>query len=407
MFNQVKVKLTSIYTLSMLCLLLIFITSLYILISHAINEGQLEEVQSYFNKNKFDFIEDLYEKEHKGISYEPNQRVFFYVYNKNGEFVYGEESEQSLFKNVKSYFPANGSSTKRVVWNQNHLILSEQPLKINGTTHGYVILGMNITSEVHLIQYITYILLILTIFFSLLFAFMGYYFAGQAMKPIKRAFVKQEKFVSDASHELRTPLSIFYSSIDLLTTEEMEKLSPFGQEVLHDLKIETELMNNLVKGLLFLARNDQDQINLEIKEVNLSNLVMSACKSFSRRITNQVMLEQNIETNLFFACDEMKIRQLLYILLDNAFRYTKEGKVTVTLESKDENKVITVKDTGCGISPDDLPHIFDRFYRADVAREKGGAGLGLSIAQSIVKLHRGRIVASSTPGMGTLITIIF
>ena len=99
--------------------------------------------------------------------------------------------------------------TKRMEWHQMHLLLVKKPLRIDDMTQGSVILGLNITSETHLIQNIMWTLFIMTVVFSLLYAFMGYYFAGQAMKPIKIAFRKQEKFVSDASHELRTPLSIF------------------------------------------------------------------------------------------------------------------------------------------------------------------------------------------------------
>ena len=101
------------------------------------------------------------------------------------------------------------------------------------------------------------------IVFSILFAWAGNFFAGQAMKPIQKSFQTQRKFVSDASHELRTPLSIFYSSVDILSREEKENLSPFGQEVLEDIKNETEMMNKLLNDLLFLARNDQDHVELE------------------------------------------------------------------------------------------------------------------------------------------------
>ena len=144
-----------------------------------------------------------------------------------------------------------------------HLLVKNYSLSYNGKTIGQVIIGTDITDERHLIKNIIWILLLLMTVFSILFAWAGNFFAGQAMKPIQKSFQAQRKFVSDASHELRTPLSIFYSSVDILSREEKENLSPFGQEVLEDIKNETEMMSKLLNDLLFLARNDQDHIELE------------------------------------------------------------------------------------------------------------------------------------------------
>ncbi|WP_066061903.1 sensor histidine kinase [Neobacillus soli] len=408
MFNQVKAKLTVIFTLSLVCLLISFIGVLYLLISHEISVKELEDIQVYFDKEKADFIEDLYENDHHRLEFDPNRTIFYYVYNQKGELVYGEETIQSLSGWVEKDANANEDEfIKRAEWEQYHLLIVKKPLEGNGNLHGFVILGKNITSEKHLIQNITWALFALTLLFSLLFAFLGYYFAGQAMKPIKSAFHKQEKFVSDASHELRTPLSIFYSSIDLLTREERENLSPYGQEVLHDVKTEAGLMSSLINNLLFLARSDKNQLTLDWKEVNLSDLLTSIYIRFSRKITTSVQFEQNIQTGISLTCDEVRIQQLLYILLDNAFHYTKEGKVTLSLKTEEGKKMITVADTGCGIAPNDLPFIFDRFYRADLSREKGGSGLGLSIAKTIVTAHNGKIFARSNEGKGSVFTVIF
>lgn len=121
----------------------------------------------------------------------------------------------------------------------------------------------------------------------------------------------------------------------------------------------------------------------------------------------QIQFEQKIQAGVTLLCDEVRMQQLLYILLDNAFRYTEEGKVSLALQSENGIKTIIVQDTGCGIPPKDLPFIFDRFYRADLSREKGGAGLGLSIAQTIVTAHGGEIYAKSSEGEGTTFMIEF
>ncbi|HJV17615.1 MAG TPA: HAMP domain-containing sensor histidine kinase [Bacillales bacterium] len=409
MFNQVKTKLTILFTLSLLCLLIIFIGLLYYLISREINDKEAGELLLYFKEEKSDFIEDLYENERLRLKYDPNQTMFYYVFNQQGEFVYGKETIQYLYSWIEQNEKTNNvdSFTKRADFKQNHLILIKKPLKINEYTHGFVILGMDITGEKHLIQKIAWTLIVLTLLFSLVYAFLGNYFAGQVIKPIKNAFHKQEQFVSDASHELRTPLSIFYSSIDLLMKEEKDNLSPFGKEVLQDAKTEVSLMKGLINHLLFLARNDRNQLLYEMKKINLSDLFASLSIRFSRIIPNTIQFNQIIQSEIYFTCDEVRIQQLFYILLDNALRYTKEGTITVSLTLKTEKIIITLKDTGCGISPHDLPHIFDRFYRADFAREKGGAGLGLSIAKTIVTAHGGEIYASSHKEKGSLFTVIF
>lgn len=404
MFNKVKTRLTMIYTLSLVCLLISFIALLYVIISYEIIDKNVEELKAYLNKEKEDLVEELYEDDHHDLDYEPNRTVFYYIYNQSGELVYGEETKPSLNQWIeKNLNLSKREQVKRLEWGKEHLLVMNASLD----QHGFVILGMDITAERHLIQRITLILIVLTLLFCGIFALLGHYLAGQAIKPIKLAFDKQEKFVSDASHELRTPLSIFYSSVDLLTREEKDRLSPFGHEVLEDVKTEARLMNKLVEDLLFLARSDKNYLNLDLKKVNLSELFNSIGKRFLRLRAEGIQLIENIQQGVYFTCDETRIQQLVYILLDNAFRYTKEGKVTLALTLEAGQIRFIIEDTGCGIAAEKLPFIFDRFYRGDETRGKGGAGLGLSIAQSIVNAHGGKISATSRLGQGTAFTVIF
>jgi signal transduction histidine kinase len=409
MFHKLKSKLTLLFTFSLLFLLLCFIGILYLLISQQIIQNEKDDLQSFYNKEKMEFVEDLYEKEHRVLKYEPNREIFYYIFDEKNQFIFGEETIKKFsgWIEEKNLTEKSNAYIKQVKWKQSHLILLKKPLHTNGYLHGYVIIGKDISSEKHLTENITWILLFLTLFFSILFGFMGYYFAGQAIKPIKAAFNKQEKFVSDASHELRTPLSIFYSSIDLLRKEEKDNLSSFGLEVLDDVKAEAELMNKLIHDLLFLARSDKNVLALEKKEVNLSELTHTIFKRFSSKSAANLAFIEKIEDGIHFTCDETRIQQLLYILLDNAFRFTKAGQVELALKTNGGKIVLTVSDSGCGIPLNDLPHIFDRFYRSDLSREKGGSGLGLSIAKAIVTAHGGKIIASSDLGKGSVFTVLF
>ncbi|MED4203948.1 sensor histidine kinase [Neobacillus mesonae] len=404
MFKKVKTRLTLLYTISLVLLLCSFIGVLYFLISYEIKGKEMEELNNYFIKEQHDFYEDLAEKDHHGLKYDPERKIFYYLFDGSGAFVYGKEANKGLFDWIERNLDIKSSSNSiKVDKGSQHFLVMKQELGRNG----YVLLGMDITAEKHLIEKITWILLVLTIIFSLIFALLGYYFAGQAIKPIKLAFDKQEKFVSDASHELRTPLSIFYSSVDLLMQEEKERLSPIGREVLGDVKQEAVLMNKLVQDLLVLARSDKNQLTYELKDIDLSLLLIAIYRRFFRKKPIEIDNEQNIQPGITFNCDEVRIQQLMYILLDNAFRFTQTGKVTLGLTAENGEIHIAVRDSGSGIAAEDLPFIFDRFYRADPMREKGGAGLGLSIAKMIVDGHGGKIVVSSKKGAGSIFTVVF
>lgn len=403
------------YSLSLLFLLITFIALLYIIISKQIEWNQVEELRQFVYKDGEELIENYYDHEdehgdHEGIEFDPRKEMFFYIFTESNQLLFGEETLEGLSSEIErnqSEYDDPSQSVFRGEWNGAHYMMIKETLPLSDHFKGTVYVGIDITNEKHLIQKISWVLIGLTFLFSLLFGALGYYFAGQAMKPISRAFESQRKFVSDASHELRTPLSVFYSSIDLLIREEKNKLSDFGQEVLVDMKYETEMMNKLVNDLLFLARSDNQQLNLDKKAINLSHLLSTLCQKVSRTISPSIEFKFRIEDNVQFLADEVRIQQLLYILLDNAQRYTKQGQITLELKKQAESIVITIEDTGSGIKEADLPHIFDRFYRGDTSRVRDGSGLGLSIAKSIVTAHGGEISVKSKVGSGTLFTITF
>ncbi|MDR4887786.1 HAMP domain-containing sensor histidine kinase [Fredinandcohnia sp. QZ13] len=418
-FNPVKSKLNLIYTGSLLIILIIFIVVLYLFISGAIKNEEIEQLNRFFEKEKHDFVKEIYEHgyeknkdhehEHERLEYQPGKNVFYYIFDNSASLVEGEETveglAQYLNKNDLDSLPLK--FTKEMELKETHVLLIRFPLQVQEKSLGSVIIGMDITDEKHLIQRIIWILLLLTLLFSILFAWAGNFFAGQAMKPIQTAFQTQRKFVSDASHELRTPLSIFYSSIDVLAREERENLSPFGREILEDVKNESEMMKKLLNDLLFLARNDQKNFELDLEEIDLSHLLHSLSKRFRRIVPAHLSLEEYIQNGISMKADKVRIEQLIYILLDNAIRYTTEGKITCSLVSDGTEIVIRIKDTGPGIPLADLNHIFDRFYRGDSSRKRDGSGLGLAIAKAIVDAHRGKIEVKSEIDKGTEFVISF
>jgi len=398
MFNTVKSRLMILFTGSLLLILVIFILVLYGFISEVIKKEDINELDLFFENERHEFYEDFYEHEEEQVEYKEDKRYFHYVVDVNQRLIAGEETVRGLYPFLSNMDKPN--ETEEIQWEKSHLLVKSYPLE----NIGAVIIGMDITNEKHVIDKIVWILLSLTLVLSLLFAWIGHFFAGQAMKPIQKSFQTQRKFVSDASHELRTPLSIFYSSIDVLSGE--ENLSTFGKEVLEDAKNEAEMMNKLLSDLLFLARSDQGNMELNREEFDLSSQLRSWLTSFARTVPAPLSIVWDIQDQVVMKGDKVRIQQLLYILLENAVRYTKEGTITCTLK-RDQKIRLSVEDTGSGISPEDLPHIFDRFYRADSVRKRDGSGLGLSIAKTIVDAHGGKMDVKSEQGKGTQFIITF
>lgn len=222
---------------------------------------------------------------------------------------------------------------------------------------------------------------------------------------LEDTFQKQKQFLADASHELRTPITIIESYASLLRRWALndEKLR---EEALDAIQSEASQLKELTQNLLFLLDTEREQrINWE--SFDLLSLVQSTAAAL--RLTHGRNIEVRIpQKKLHMSGDPHKMKQLLVILLDNALKYSQKA-VMIRVEQLKTSIQIQVIDQGIGIAEEDIPHLFDRFYRADKARNRklGGVGLGLAIAHSIVKLHEGSIDINSLLGKGTTITVTF
>lgn len=227
------------------------------------------------------------------------------------------------------------------------------------------------------------------------------FFVARSMTYIEQSYKKQKKFVSDAAHELRTPLAILYSYAELL------EYNPQKREVLSDIKAEIQQMNDLVDKLLSLARYDNLTIALQKEPVLLNKIISEVISSMQHLCPNAMFHFAQADVNIKLNADKVMLKQLINILLDNALKYTNEDKkIEIKLARQSSQVKIIIKDNGIGIKKEDLPFIFDRFWRAEKSRHQKGLGLGLSLADTIVKLHHGSITASSQLGQGTAFEII-
>ena len=231
----------------------------------------------------------------------------------------------------------------------------------------------------------------------LLFA-LSVYFANRAVRPVKESFEKQEAFLADASHELKTPLAILSANLAVVRENPGETVES-QQKWLDVISGQTERMSELIRDMLTLARLDAEKAEPS-GSADLSVLVSGAILSFEALVFEKgISLSSRVEDHLRVPGDEEKLRRLLDILLDNAARHTPEGgAISVNLQGEKGRVLLRVANTGAEIPPEALPHVFDRFYRADGARarESGGFGLGLAIAKSIVEEIHGKISASSS-----------
>ncbi|MBY0091796.1 two-component sensor histidine kinase [Priestia megaterium] len=224
------------------------------------------------------------------------------------------------------------------------------------------------------------------------------------MDLLEENYKKQEQFVSDASHELKTPLTVVESYANMLKRWGMKR-PDILEEAIEAIHSESLRMKQLTSQMLVLAK-DESQWELHMEHVDAAAVCTQTIKHLEQAFERTIYL--NIKTDHpVVTADEKRLKQLLYILLDNAIKYS-EKAVEVTI-ARNESFMITVTDQGIGIPKEDLSNVYERFFRVDKARnrETGGSGLGLSIARKIVEAHSGRIEINSQEGKGTSVTVCF
>lgn len=233
----------------------------------------------------------------------------------------------------------------------------------------------------------------------------GALLARQATEPIEEAFNQTRRFMGDAAHELKTPIAVLRARTDVAL--QRERSPGEYEETLHGISTEAERLGNLVENMLLLARIDAGQWPISKGKVFIDDILTDA--SESARVLGD---NKNVTVHLAdldevpVKGDATLLRQLFMILLDNAVKFTPAGGVVnIDARRNGKNTIITIVDTGVGIPASALPHVFERFFRADPARSRGGAGLGLSIARWIVEIHRGRIEVTSVEGKGTIVKV--
>lgn len=223
---------------------------------------------------------------------------------------------------------------------------------------------------------------------------------------LEDAFRRERQFTGDAAHELRTPLAAMQTIISSTLTR--RRSADDYEQALGDLGHEVERLRTLTEGLLQLARGDLKRAVTKAEEVDLAFLLRDVIDSLQPLAEEKglTIIDQVPDEGLLMDGDSDTLIRLFVNLVDNAIKYTEQGAITVAAgATADQQIYVTISDTGMGIAPPHLPHIFERFYRVDQSRSKEGAGLGLAIAKEVAQAHGGAIRVSSELGQGTTFTV--
>lgn len=218
-------------------------------------------------------------------------------------------------------------------------------------------------------------------------------FSRRIVRPVSESYEKQKQFITDAGHEIKTPISIIDADAEVLEMELGDN------EWLQDIRHQTKRLASLTGDLIFLSRMEEEQVVLQRIEFPFSDLVEERAQSFQALARSQdKTFAFRVQPMVALVGDEKSLGQLVDILLDNALKYSPPGgQVALNLEKSGKNVVLTVENTVENLAKEDLPRMFERFYRGDKSRssETGGYGIGLSIAKAVVEAHKGKISAAS------------
>ncbi len=325
------------------------------------------------------------------------------LYNKNADLIesYGPPGVPVLF----SRFRRARTDVKEETY---HIRVHSVPLDDGKNLIGYLQLQLSLKNFDGAISNFGITMALIAPFLLIGFGMAGYFFSSLAARPVEESFSALQRFMADAGHELSTPISIIMAN-----AESIEADIPDGDSFktrLDTITRSTERMNGLVGDMMLLAKMEGEVLLFKTKLVDLSKIVNEVTLDFAELFKSKDidLIKGQVQPAMLNG-DAESLKRLITNLLQNALKYTNPGgTVKISLEVLGKQGKLSIADTGIGIPGEDLPHIFDRFYRVDQSRSRaaGGSGLGLSIVKAIIDAHKGKIEVQSSTGTGTTFSVL-
>ena len=311
-----------------------------------------------------------------------------------------DQLQDTINEVLESGLSSGSSSNEHITWHSTR--------NADGTTT-IALVETSIMDESFNRQLISTVFIVIGAMLILLL--ISWYLTKWMLKPVENAWCAQKRFVADASHELKTPLAVILANSQILQAD--DTIPKDARRWIDSTTDEAQQMSDLVNDLLTLARADESGADVKKKmpkeTIDFSDLVDSAALEFDAvAFERGCELDSTIEPGIKVQGDPSAPKRLTKILVDNATKYApKSSTVTLRLASESGHAVLSVNNMGAPIDPEELPHLFERFYRSDKARtrETGGFGLGLAIAQSLTEAHGGTIGVTSDAEHGTTFTV--
>ncbi|SNX52689.1 ATP-binding protein [Thermoanaerobacterium sp. RBIITD] len=444
---SIKLRIALLYSIIFSIILIILNASVlyglkYYLIYQAFND--VENQSDALIKNLIEVNGDI-DNINKNLIFTSaiGENMYIKIVDNNGNVIY----ESSLKQKTSIPYNTNFNTPTKVEKDDTHITYINRKYAVNKNIL-YIQVVENMRSQYIFLKLLFLLMAISDIIGVLISFLVGYFVTGRALKPVdymvkevreidakklnkrlkingkddelsKLAFTfndmldrledyfkRQNAFISNVSHELRTPLSVFKGYIELIDRWGKDNKDVL-EESIEALKKEQQDMERLIERLLMLAKGDNKTIKLNKETFYMNELIKEVILEV-KMIYNKKNFDIEENEDFLLKADRSLIKELLRIIIDNACKYTEDnGNIKISTFNLDKNIKISVKDDGMGIPKEDLPYIFDRFYRVDKARNKetGGTGLGLSIAKLIVDLHGGKIDVESEINKGSEFTI--
>ena len=369
-------------------------------------------------------LEDI-KQDHRSIQ-EPVKRRLDYDHDLDLSWQSLQQLDQSIewFDDQKQLLGRSGKNNVSTSWKLGFSTLSQSPQirlllipvynkkdsnKIN--LEGYIRVAESTQEVENLLRHLSWGFVIGEGITLIFIGAGGMWLTQQSLKPLEKSYQQLKQFTGDASHELRSPLTAIKTSVEVLQTHP-ERIHPQDIKKLASIVSATNQMSHLVEDLLLLARtdNDLDLIHPDSAKIPIEELLEDVVIFLEPQAEKKsILVEMNCIKKVLVKGNSFQLQRLFSNLLDNAIKYTPiEGSVKITLDATEKSAMISIEDTGFGIDSQEIPFLFERFWRSERARspQTQGRGLGLAIAQSIAQRHGGKITVKSVVGQGTCFTVL-